>query len=197
MKIKTYLIQGTNFRIIFVTMNFLDLILIIPLVIGAWRGFKRGLVIEVFTLLALLVGIYAGIHFSDYLSTILKDKMGFQSEYLPAISFTIILLMVGTMVYFAGKIIEKAVNIIALSMANKIAGMCFGIIKMLYIVSILLVLFEAYEDSENSKNSTVRQESLLYSPIKHVSLTTIPALKQSKLFVRILKESNALDQYQP
>ncbi len=193
MKIKTLFIQGTNFRIIFVTMNFLDLILIIPLVIGGWRGFKRGLVIEVFTLLALLVGIYAGIHFSDYLSTILKDKMGFQSEYLPAISFTLILLMVGAMVYFAGKIIEKAVNIIALSMANKIAGMCFGIIKMLYIVSILLVLFEAYEDSENSKNSTVRQESLLYSPIKQVSLTTIPALKHSKLFVRILKESNAID----
>ncbi len=196
MKIKTYLIQGTNFRIIFVTMNFLDLILIIPLVIGGWRGFKRGLVIEVFTLLALLVGIYAGIHFSDYLSDILKEKMGFQSEYLPAISFTIILLMVGAMVYFAGKIIEKAVNIIALSMANKIAGMFFGLIKMLYIVSILLVLFEAYEDSENSKNSNVRQESLLYSPIKHVSLTTIPALKHSKLFVRILKDSNALDHYQ-
>ena len=146
-------------------MNFLDLILIIPLVIGGWRGFKRGLVIEVFTLLALLVGIYAGIHFSDYLSDILKEKMGFQSEYLPAISFTIILLMVGAMVYFAGKIIEKAVNIIALSMANKIAGMFFGLIKMLYIVSILLVLFEAYEDSENSKNSNVRQESLLYSPM--------------------------------
>ena len=196
MKIKTYLIQGTNFRIIFVTMNFLDLILIIPLVIGGWRGFKRGLVIEVFTLLALLVGIYAGIHFSDYLSDILKEKMGFQSEYLPAISFTIILLMVGAMVYFAGKIIEKAVNIIALSMANKIAGMFFGLIKMLYIVSILLVLFEAYEDSENSKNSNVRQESLLYSPVKHVSLTTIPALKHSKLFVRILKDSNALDHYQ-
>ena len=196
MKIKTYLIQGTNFRIIFVTMNFLDLILIIPLVIGGWRGFKRGLVIEVFTLLALLVGIYAGIHFSDYLSDILKEKMGFQSEYLPAISFTIILLMVGAMVYFAGKIIEKGVNIIALSMANKIAGMFFGLIKMLYIVSILLVLFEAYEDSENSKNSNVRQESLLYSPIKHVSLTTIPALKHSKLFVRILKDSNALDHYQ-
>ena len=196
MKIKTYLIQGTNFRIIFVTMNFLDLILIIPLVIGGWRGFKRGLVIEVFTLLALLVGIYAGIHFSDYLSDILNEKMGFQSEYLPAISFTIILLMVGAMVYFAGKIIEKAVNIIALSMANKIAGMFFGLIKMLYIVSILLVLFEAYEDSENSKNSNVRQESLLYSPIKHVSLTTIPALKHSKLFVRILKDSNALDHYQ-
>jgi len=196
LKIKTYLIQGTNFRIIFVTMNFLDLILIIPLVIGGWRGFKRGLVIEVFTRLALLVGIYAGIHFSDYLSDILKEKMGFQSEYLPAISFTIILLMVGAMVYFAGKIIEKAVNIIALSMANKIAGMFFGLIKMLYIVSILLVLFEAYEDSENSKNSNVRQESLLYSPIKHVSLTTIPALKHSKLFVRILKDSNALDHYQ-
>jgi membrane protein required for colicin V production len=49
-------------------MNSIDILLIIPLVYAAWKGFKHGLIIEVFTLLALFVGIYVGIHFSDFMS---------------------------------------------------------------------------------------------------------------------------------
>jgi len=52
-------------------MNYLDIILVLPLIIGAWRGFKKGFIIELFTLLALLVGLYAGIHFSDFVAGLL------------------------------------------------------------------------------------------------------------------------------
>ena len=48
-------------------MNFIDVLILIPVIYAAWKGFKHGLIIEVFTLLALVVGIYAGIHFSDFL----------------------------------------------------------------------------------------------------------------------------------
>ena len=48
------------------TMVFVDILIIIPLIYAAWKGFKHGIIIEVFTLLALFVGIYAGIHFFDF-----------------------------------------------------------------------------------------------------------------------------------
>lgn len=44
-------------------MNFLDLIIILPLIYAAYKGFKHGFIIELFTLLAIIVGIYVGIHF--------------------------------------------------------------------------------------------------------------------------------------
>ncbi len=91
-------------------MNYLDIILILPLLFGAWRGFKKGLIIELFTLLALLVALYAGIHFSDWMAAILQSTFNTQSEYLPIVSFTLIFLAVGAMVYFAGKAIEAAVT---------------------------------------------------------------------------------------
>ena len=81
-------------------MNYLDILLVLPLIIGAWRGFKKGLIIELFTLLALLVGIYAGIHFSDFVAGILKNNLGMTSEYVPVIAFTITFLGVGAGVYF-------------------------------------------------------------------------------------------------
>jgi membrane protein required for colicin V production len=163
-------------------MNYLDILLILPLIYGAWRGFKKGLIIELFTLLALLVGIYAGIHFSDYASEILKAN-GVTSKYLPAIAFTITFLGVGAMVYFAGKMLEKAIKVVALGLFNKAAGLIFGILKMLYICSALLVILESIDEKNSFIPENQKSGSLLYETIKNTSLSTIPALKNSSLFL--------------
>lgn len=47
-------------------MNYIDIILLLPLLYGAYRGFSRGLIIEVATLLGLLLGVYIAIKFSGY-----------------------------------------------------------------------------------------------------------------------------------
>ena len=78
-------------------MNFIDILILVPLLLAAWKGFKRGFIIEIFIVLALLVGIYCGIHFSDYTSDLIKDKLSVSSIYLPIISFalTFIVIAVG------------------------------------------------------------------------------------------------------
>lgn len=167
-------------------MNYLDIILVIPLIIGAWRGFKKGFIIEIFTLLALLVGLYAGIHFSDFLSGLLRDHLGMTSEYVPIIAFTLIFLGVGAMVYFAGKLLERAISVVALTPLNKFAGLAFGLIKMLFFTSAALVILESYDEKNEFLPDDLKSKSLLYHPVKNVSLTTIPALRHSDLFIRTL-----------
>ena len=169
-------------------MNYLDILLIIPLIIGAWRGFKKGLIIELFTLLALLVGIYAGIHFSDFVAGILKNNLGMTSEYLPVIAFTITFLGVGAGVYFLGKMLEGAVSMVALSPVNKMLGLLFGTLKMLFFTSALLVILESYDEKGEFIPEQQKEESLLYQPMTQVSLTCIPALKHSGLFITVAKE---------
>ena len=167
-------------------MNYLDILLVIPLIIGAWRGFKKGLIIEFFTLLALLVGIYAGIHFSDFVSGVLKNNLGMTSQYVPVIAFTITFLGVGAAVYFAGKMLERAVSVVALSPVNKMLGLFFGMIKMLFFTSAALVILESYDEKGEFIPDDLKEKSLLYHPVKKVSLTAIPALKYSDLFVKAI-----------
>lgn len=168
-------------------MNYLDILLFIPLIYGAWRGFKKGFIIELFTLLALLVGIYAGIHFSDFMSEILKEKLGMNSKYLPAIAFTITFLGVGAMVFFGGKMLEKVIKVVALGPLNKIAGLVFGVIKMLFILSATLVILESIDEKNDFIPQDLKDSSLLYNPIKQTSLNTIPGLEYSSLFLRVIE----------
>ena len=172
-------------------MSIVDILILIPLGYAAWKGFQHGIIIEVFTLLALLVGIYAGIHFSDVTANWMKNSLGWDSEYLPVIAFTITFLGIGAMVYFAGKMIEQFVKVTNLTPINKAFGIVFAVLKMTYFVSVLLVLLESYDEKGDFLPPSMKEKSLLYNPILKVSTTTIPALKESTLFVKNALQSDS------
>ena len=172
-------------------MSIVDILILIPLGYAAWKGFQHGIIIEVFTLLALLVGIYAGIHFSDVTANWMKNSLGWDSEYLPAIAFTITFLGIGAMVYFAGKMIEQFVKITNLTPINKAFGIVFAVLKMTYFVSVFMVLLESYDEKGDFLPPSMKEKSLLYNPILKVSTTTIPALKESTLFVKNALQSDS------
>jgi membrane protein required for colicin V production len=165
-------------------MNFIDIVLLVPLGYAAYKGFKHGLVIEVFTLLALFVGLYAGIHFSDFCADYLKHTFDLNNEYLPVIAFTLVFLGVGAMVYFAGKTIEQMIRVVNLSPLNKFFGAFFGLIKMVYFLSIILVLVESYDEKGNFFPDEKKESSFLYYGIKSVSTYTIPGVAESSIFLK-------------
>ena len=80
--------------------SYLDLFLLIPI----------GFVIEVFSLLSIFVGIYLGIHLSDWTSSVLREKFDVQSSNLPIISFLLILILVIVGLFFLGRLITKSVK---------------------------------------------------------------------------------------
>ncbi|MGJ8661932.1 MAG: CvpA family protein [Bacteroidota bacterium] len=164
-------------------MNFIDIILLIPIAYAAWKGFKKGFIIEIFTLLAFFVGIYAGVHFSDYTSNKLTESFDIDSTYLPAIAFTITFLAIGALVYFAGKAIEQVVKIAALSPMNKMGGLVFGALKMLLILSVLLSVVESYSEKNELISQEKRDASVLYKPVKAIGLYTVPGLRTSTIFI--------------
>jgi membrane protein required for colicin V production len=165
-------------------MNFIDVLIIVPLIYAGYKGFKHGLIIEVFTLLALFVGLYAGIHFSDFIAEFLKTSFSWNSEYLPIISFTIIFLGIGAMVFFAGKTIEQMVKVVNLTPLNKFFGVFFAVLKMLYIVSVILVIAESYDEKGDFFPEEKKENSLLYTPVKAISTTTIPGMDASTIFIK-------------
>jgi membrane protein required for colicin V production len=176
-------------------MNFVDIIIIVPLIYAAWIGFRKGLIIEVFTLLALLVGIYAGIHFSDWTSKVIKDGIDIEGKYLPVVAFTVTFLAVGAMVYFAGKMIERMLKVVNLSPVNKILGLFFGVIKMVYTLSILIILIETYDERGGFIPQDLKEESMFYNPVKVTASATIPAIEESSIWLKNNVNSTLKDEY--
>ena len=87
-----------------------------------------------FTILALLIGLYAAFHFSDKFTRFISTQTDSMPEYLPAFSFLILFLLVGTCIYFGGKALEQVIKIAQLSLVNKLLGAALGLIKWAYFI---------------------------------------------------------------
>jgi len=99
-------------------MNYIDIILSIPLVLGYLQGLQKDLSLKVASLVAIILGVYGAIHFSYYISDILKMN----SPYLPLISFALTFLIIIVAVYLFAKLLEKSINLLALGFLNKLLG---------------------------------------------------------------------------
>ncbi len=165
-------------------MNVVDIILILPVLWGGWAGFRKGLIIEVFTLLAFALGIWGGIHLSDWTSIQLQQA-GVEGKYLPVIAFTATFAAVGAMVFFVGKAIQRMVKVVALKPIDKVGGAVFGAAKFLMILSVAVVIFDSIHQRDQIMPPELREGSLLYEPVKETSLSVVPALRHSELAVPV------------
>ena len=170
--------------LVLLLMNYIDILLTIPLLIAAWKGFKKGLIIEIFSLIALIGGIWGGLHYSVQAEPKIKELIGTE-EYTQQISFLIVFIAVAIGVYFLGKLLEKIVSLVALGFANKMLGLFFSTLKTAYILSVVTVLFLSINGQFNLLSNKVCNESLLLKPLSQLSILTIPKLKESKIGEKI------------
>jgi membrane protein required for colicin V production len=170
-------------------MNFIDILIIVPIIFGAYRGFKNGLVLEVFLLLALFVGLYVGINFSEFFSDKLKSWFGWDNQYLPIITFSIIFIAIGAMIYFLGITLDKLIKAVKLTLVNKIFGGVFSSIKTLYFVSVTLILISAYDKNGSFIPEKAREGSLLYQPTISFSTQTVPGFSESNIVGALVMDS--------
>ncbi|NTW33552.1 MAG: CvpA family protein [Bacteroidetes bacterium] len=149
-------------------MNYIDIILAIPLVWFIYKGFTHGLIIEVSSLLGLVLGVYIGLNFSFYIS----DALNLTSQYAPLISFAITFILIVFLIYLLAKLLEKSINVLALGFLNKLSGAFFGLLKIAFIISILLMFINKINIiPQNAKN-----ESLLYPTVSAFAPLIIPKL---------------------
>jgi len=102
-------------------MNIIDIVLLIVFAWFAYQGFKKGFVIELASLVALILGIYAAIYFSSYAEYFLVNSLNMDNDYIPVTSFVITFIVVVIVVYALGRILEKLINMVALGFLNKLA----------------------------------------------------------------------------
>ena len=101
-------------------MNKIDIILLIILGFGLVRGFMRGLIIEMASLLAIVVGIYGAIHFSFFTASLLDKILPAEKQTLEVVAFGITLIVLVLGVMLLAKILTKMMKAAELGFLNRL-----------------------------------------------------------------------------
>jgi len=122
-----------------------DLILILLLLWGAWNGYKKGLVIAIASIIAIVAGAYGAFYFSDALGSWISGVVAWNAKSIAVASFALTFLGVVFGVHLIAKAIEKTLNIVALGGINKLAGAVLGVLKTALILSFVIYGLKGFE----------------------------------------------------
>lgn len=155
---------------------YLDILIAIPLLWGMFRGFKRGLIIELCTLMALVLGIYGAIVFGDSARKFLENSYNTDPQISLVLAFALVFIVIVIAVFIFGKVLEKIINLVALGMINKIFGLVFGGIKFLLILSGIVFILNGIPLTQNIIPVKWKSESILYPIVRSVVHKISPLL---------------------
>ncbi len=158
-------------------MNYLDIVLIVPFIWAGYNGFNKGLVISLAKLIALGIGLWGAVHFNPYGIEWLAKETSIEAKYQPVTSFAIIFVLIVLAVFAIGRILEQFLKLIALSLANKILGLVFGIVKTAIVLGIIVTIFDRYNHQFELITESTTEDSVLYNPIFEIGNKVIPTLE--------------------
>ncbi len=124
-------------------MSTIDIVIALILAIGGYLGYKRGFLMELFYLLALVLGIFLGFKLMGKGMQILHEQFNADQTFLPYLAFIIIFVLVILLVIFLGQRVKNSVDQTFLGKVDAIAGAALGVIKYSFCLSIIIWLVQS------------------------------------------------------
>jgi membrane protein required for colicin V production len=165
-------------------MNYLDIILAVPLLWGLYKGLSKGIVKELAALIALVGGIYGAVHFADNIHPYLKEHFSLETSFVPIVSFAITFLIIVLGIRLIGFIIDKLVKAVALGLISRLLGGLFGVLKTAFILSCLFLVFNTFDYYLELIPIKQKKASVLYQPISNMVPSIMPNVKDGDSLVK-------------
>lgn len=139
-----------------------DIVFLILLLMAIFKGLQRGLIVAIFSLLALMAGLAAAIKLSAVVADYLKQNTHLPSKWLPVLAFLLVFIIVILLARWAAALIKTAIDFALLGWVDKLGGVLLYTFIYITIYSILLF----YATNLNLISQNAKTSSIIYSSVE-------------------------------
>lgn len=139
---------------------FIDVIFLILMLMAVFKGFTRGFIVAVFSLLAFIIGLAAALKLSATVAASLRSKMHLDGYWLPVLSFLIVFVAVVFIIRWGAALVKKAASIVFLGWVDKLAGVL--LYALMYTMILSVILFFAAKIHLVSKETQLASKTYSY-----------------------------------
>ncbi|MFZ1333542.1 MAG: CvpA family protein [Flavobacteriales bacterium] len=156
-------------------MHWVDIVILVLLGLAAVRGFMKGFFVVLAGSVALVLGIWGGIHFHDKVAGYLDIDPSKQ-----AISFLITVVGIMFVVHLVGRVVTKVIDAAQLGLLNKMGGALLGFLSSAFLFSVLLNIVYAKKDSAWFPEFISMDDTVLVEPLQVLAPLILPEVSSSK-----------------
>lgn len=129
---------------------------------AAIKGYSRGLIVAVFSFVAIIIGLAAAMKLSAIVAGWLHDSTSISSTWLPVLSFALVMFGVVLLVRLGANMVQRSIQLAMMGWLNKAGGIL--LYAALYITVFSVVLF--FAEKMNLIKPPVIEASKFYSFIQ-------------------------------
>ena len=157
-------------------MKFLDVLILLAVIWFAIKGFKNGFFGEIFFVLALIIGGWATVHFTDYTCSVLHWTE--PNKWMFAAGITFVVVVVG--ILLLGRLCKSIFSFVLPDFFDKLLGLVFGGGKIILLVGILFYFVSNFDTKERVLTVERKSASFFYAPSLAVAEFVLPQFKKLK-----------------
>ena len=150
-----------------------DIVVVLLLIIMAFRGFSKGLVMQLAGLVALAAGILAAYFFWEKAYWMLQQWIETNHYVLKTVAVVVTTLLVAAVIFLAGKLLSKMIQITPLGLVDSLLGMIFGVGQMVLLLSFVIFALLYINPEISFLQDEYLSQSYLLPYIKPVAPTII------------------------
>jgi membrane protein required for colicin V production len=140
----------------------IDILFAILFLIACFKGYQKGLIVALFSMIGFIIGLAAAIKLSTIVAVRLASNSNVSAKWLPVISFMLIFLIVVLLVNICAGLLQKTAEWIKLGWLNRLGGIVLFV--LLYCLVFSVFLFFAVQLQLLKSEAT--ESSICYSIIK-------------------------------
>ena len=143
-------------------MFWLDIIILLPLLIGLVRGLMKGLVIEITSIVAIILGIVGSRLWGAMFATWLLHQFAWPESVCVVLAYALLFLGISILLHLLAKLLTKLFKKVSLGWLNRLLGGLFGTLKWGIIVLVMVLCIHQLDKQFNFIQNDLKQESVVY-----------------------------------
>ena len=144
-------------------MNWLDVFILLPLLVGLVRGLMRGLISEIIAIVVVILGVLGARFGAPAFSGWLLSQFAWPQGVCDVVAYILLFLAIAIVLAIVAKLLNKFMKAIHLGWANRLAGGLFGTAKYALIVLVVVFAMDRTNDAFHwLDEAPVVNESIVY-----------------------------------
>lgn len=162
-------------------MTWLDIVILLPLLIGLVRGLMKGLITELIAIAAVVLGFVGAKLWGDVFSEWIVEQFAWQQPICDAVAYALLFVGIALVLNIVGRLISKLLKAIHLGFVNRLLGGLFGATKWAIVVVVLVFCVHSLDQRFHFLKPETTAQSVIYPNAVEFStfvLSKVPALDE-------------------
>jgi membrane protein required for colicin V production len=143
-------------------MSWLDVIILLPILVGLIRGLMRGVIIEFTSILAVILGVVGARMWSATMAAWMIQQFAWQENICFVIAYAVLFLGITLVLNIVARLLSKLFQKINLGWLNRLAGAMFGGAKWGVIMLMLVLCLHRLDTQFQFITPELKEQSIVY-----------------------------------